>query len=339
MELCQDIITVDPTTNTITLSTESYDRLTKYLAIKSLKVNGQDHEVTSYSVPNSETCKGIVYIDRVCLGEVISEKDILPTLRECNPQMHFLEARRMGKTSDAVLVTFLGTKVPFWVKCEMAMLRCKPFRQRMEACTRCWTVGHRPDVCPTHKEETCHKCGTVTAPPDHLCIPKCVLCSGRHETGSVQCALRYKPKLPAPKVDKTPPTPNSKSPLQTKKQGPLPKKNQEEEWPPLSATPSGNKPSPPQDRLKAWQWSVPRGEKLLDRTAILYELHFAEWFIVRDCTHVVNGEVVKIPRGCPCLTDDAILSIFPNMQSYLSKKLPQKRSSRTTSGEVLGKKK
>ncbi|KAH6942766.1 hypothetical protein HPB50_010012 [Hyalomma asiaticum] len=113
MELRQDIITVNPTTNTVTLSTESYDRLTKYLAIKSLKVNCQEHEVTSYSVPNSETCKGIIYIDRVCLGEVISEKDILPTLRECNPQMHFLEARCMGKTSDAVLVTFLGTKVPW----------------------------------------------------------------------------------------------------------------------------------------------------------------------------------------------------------------------------------
>ncbi|KAH6948202.1 hypothetical protein HPB50_023176 [Hyalomma asiaticum] len=214
----------DPSTNAVTFSTESYDHPTKYLAIKSLKVNGQEHEVTSYSIPNSETCKGIIYIDRVCLGDVISEKDILPTLRECNPQMHFLEARRMGKTSDAVLVTFLGTKVPFWVKYEMAMLRCKPFRQRMEACTRCWTVGHRPDVCPTHKEETCHKCGTVTPPPDHLCIPKCVLCSGRHETGSVQFALRYKPKLPVPKVDKTPPTPNTKPPLQTKEQGPLPKK-------------------------------------------------------------------------------------------------------------------
>ncbi|KAH6935173.1 hypothetical protein HPB50_004329 [Hyalomma asiaticum] len=213
---------------------------------KSLKVNGQEHEVTSYSIPNSETCKGIIYIDRVCLGEVISEKDILPTLRECNPQMHFLEARCTGKTSDAVLVTFLGTKVPFWVKYEMAMLRCKPFRQRMEACTRCWTVGHRPDVCPTHKEETCHKCGTVTPPPGHLCIPKCVQCSGRHETGSVQFALRYKPKLPVPKVDKTPTTPITKPPLQTKKQGPLPRKTQEEEWPPLSATSSSNKSSPPQ---------------------------------------------------------------------------------------------
>ncbi|KAL1440669.1 hypothetical protein MTO96_009222 [Rhipicephalus appendiculatus] len=246
MELRQDVVTINATTNTVTLSTESYDRLTKYLAIKSLMVNGQEHEVTSYSVPNSETCKGIIYIDRVCLGEVIEEKDLLPTLRECNPEMHFLEARRMGKTSDAVLVTFLGTKVPFWVKYEMAMLRCKPFRQRMEACTRCWTVGHRPDVCPTNKEETCRKCGTVNPPPDHVCIPKCVLCSGSHETGSLQCALRYKPKTPLPKVDKTPPSPKTKPPLPTKKQGPPPKKKQEEDWPSLSAASPSHKSSPPQ---------------------------------------------------------------------------------------------
>ncbi|KAH7976777.1 hypothetical protein HPB52_019285 [Rhipicephalus sanguineus] len=66
MELCQDVVTINPTTNTVTLSTESYGRLTKYLAIKSLMVNGQEHEVTSYSVPNTETCKGIIYIDRMC---------------------------------------------------------------------------------------------------------------------------------------------------------------------------------------------------------------------------------------------------------------------------------
>lgn len=93
-----------------------------------------------------------------------------------------------------------------------------------------------------------------------------------------------------------------------------------------------------EDRLKAWQRSVPRGDKLLDRTAVLWELHFEQRF-VRDYTHIVNGEVVKIPRGRPCLTDDAIPSIFPNTPSYLSKKLPQKRSCRTSRGEVLGKKK
>ncbi|KAH8021370.1 hypothetical protein HPB51_015517 [Rhipicephalus microplus] len=93
-----------------------------------------------------------------------------------------------------------------------------------------------------------------------------------------------------------------------------------------------------EDQLKAWQRYVPRSDKLLDRTAVLCEFHFERRFIVRDYTHIMNGEVVKIPRGRPCLTDDAIPSIFPNTPSYLSEKLLQKRSSRTSRGEVLGKK-
>ncbi|KAL3174964.1 hypothetical protein MRX96_010987 [Rhipicephalus microplus] len=69
-DLRQDMVMINPTNNTVTLSAESYDRLAKYLAIKSLMVNGQEHEVTSNSVPTSKKCKGIMYIYRMCLGEV-----------------------------------------------------------------------------------------------------------------------------------------------------------------------------------------------------------------------------------------------------------------------------
>ncbi|KAL1477441.1 hypothetical protein MTO96_035738 [Rhipicephalus appendiculatus] len=47
MEPRQDVATINPTTNTVILSTESYDRLTKYIAIKSLMVNGHEHKVAS----------------------------------------------------------------------------------------------------------------------------------------------------------------------------------------------------------------------------------------------------------------------------------------------------
>ncbi|KAH8032469.1 hypothetical protein HPB51_025922 [Rhipicephalus microplus] len=68
---------------------------------------------------------------------------------------------------------------------------------------------------------------------------------GRHETESVQCALRYKPKTPLPEVyNKTPPSPKPKPHPPTKKQGPHPKK--QEDWPSLSAASSSNKSSPPQ---------------------------------------------------------------------------------------------
>lgn len=49
----------------------------------------------------------------------------------------------------------------------------------------------------------------------------------------------------------------------------------------------------------------------------------------------MNGEVVKVKHGRPCLTKDAVPTRFPNTPSYLSKRLPEKRQSRT-SREVLG---
>ncbi|KAL3218997.1 hypothetical protein MRX96_031212 [Rhipicephalus microplus] len=63
-----------------------------------------------------------------------------------------------------------------------------------------------------------------------------------------ECVLRYKPKTPLPKVDKTPLSPKPKPPPPTKKQGPPPKK--QKNWPSLSAASSSNKSSPPQDILE-----------------------------------------------------------------------------------------
>ncbi|KAG0431737.1 hypothetical protein HPB47_021512 [Ixodes persulcatus] len=93
-----------------------------------------------------------------------------------------------------------------------------------------------------------------------------------------------------------------------------------------------------EERLRAWQRAIPRADKPLEKTSVVCELHFEPRFVVRHYTHVVNGEVVKIPRGRPCLSEDAIPTLFPNVPEYLSKKLPKKRQSRTSSGEVTGKK-
>ncbi|CAN7945985.1 unnamed protein product [Ixodes pacificus] len=92
-----------------------------------------------------------------------------------------------------------------------------------------------------------------------------------------------------------------------------------------------------EERLRAWQRAIPRADKPLEKTSVVCELHFEPRFVVRHYTHVVNGEVVKIPRGRPCLSEDAIPTLFLNVPEYLSKKLPKKRQSRTSSGEVTGK--
>ncbi|KAH9371809.1 hypothetical protein HPB48_018450 [Haemaphysalis longicornis] len=92
-----------------------------------------------------------------------------------------------------------------------------------------------------------------------------------------------------------------------------------------------------EERFKVWQRVIPRADKPLEKTSVLCELRFEQRFIERNYTHVVNGEVVKIPCGRPCLTEDAVPTLFPNAPTYLSKRLPEKRQSRTSRGEVLGK--
>ncbi|XP_077493743.1 uncharacterized protein LOC144104537 [Amblyomma americanum] len=92
-----------------------------------------------------------------------------------------------------------------------------------------------------------------------------------------------------------------------------------------------------EERLKVWQRAVPRTDRPLEKTSVLCELHFEQRFIVQDYIHVVNGETVRIPRGRPCLSEDAVSTLFRNTSSYLSKRLPVKRKSRTSRGEVLRK--
>ncbi|XP_040065844.1 uncharacterized protein LOC120839600 [Ixodes scapularis] len=93
------------------------------------------------------------------------------------------------------------------------------------------------------------------------------------------------------------------------------------------------------ERRRAWQHSIPRADKPLEKSSVVCEAHFDERFIVRNYTHVINGETVEIPCDRPCLTADAIPALFSNIPAYLSKKLPSKRKSVTSNGGVPRKQK
>ncbi|KAH8024529.1 hypothetical protein HPB51_025218 [Rhipicephalus microplus] len=91
------------------------------------------------------------------------------------------------------------------------------------------------------------------------------------------------------------------------------------------------------ERFKAWHRAVPRADKPLEATSLLCELHFDEQYLVRFFTHTINGETVRIPRDRPKLTDNAIPTVYLNVPAYLSKKPPQKRTSRTSTGGLPAK--
>lgn len=69
-----------------------------------------------------------------------------------------------------------------------------------------------------------------------------------------------------------------------------------------------------------WERNLCRLDKPLDADCAVCELHFEPHFVVRDYVHIINGAEVRVPRGKPTLRPDTVLTILPNMSSYLSKK-------------------
>lgn len=78
---------------------------------------------------------------------------------------------------------------------------------------------------------------------------------------------------------------------------------------------------PPRDaeRLALWQRAVPTLEKKFSSLCSVSDLHFRDKDILKVFKHNICGEVVAILRDKWALKDDAVLRLFPNCPSYLSK--------------------
>ncbi|KAH6921919.1 hypothetical protein HPB50_006464 [Hyalomma asiaticum] len=190
----QDQYRINAVSNTILVSTPDSERTDAYFQIKTIKMDNRSYEVASHITDPSNTCKGVIRnvpVDHTA-------ETIMSSLLDYDRLGLILTGRRMGATTS-VLVTFRGTRVPYYINYQGGVIRCVPYRYRTEACNLCRTVGHRPDVCPSAPQSLCQVCGVPNPPHDHDCQPKCVVCQKDHSTGSPQCPQRYKPKpKPAP---------------------------------------------------------------------------------------------------------------------------------------------
>ena len=75
--------------------------------------------------------------------------------------------------------------------------------------------------------------------------------------------------------------------------------------------------SVPADKCRLWNAKIPRDGVLTTKHHIC-DLHFMEHYIIKVDRLVINGEEVTIPRLHWKLTDDAVLTVFPNLPRYLS---------------------
>nr|XP_054918942.1 uncharacterized protein LOC129380847 [Dermacentor andersoni] len=178
---------------------------------------------------------------------------------QMQPNIDYWGCTTLGNT-DTIMVIFQGKIIPFYVNYDGCALRCRPFRQKVEACTRCRGIGHRQDVCTNATDTLCPKCGMKNAPMDHECDPICIVCNGNHQTSSSLCKQRFKPRPTHPRhkqdtsptnrtpsIDHTRDSSRRRSRSKSKDHGPG-YATQDVAWPALSPSPTlaNSSRSPPQ---------------------------------------------------------------------------------------------
>lgn len=91
---------------------------------------------------------------------------------------------------------------------------------------------------------------------------------------------------------------------------------------------------PRDERLRRlWENNLHRADKPLEDTSAVCELHFEPRYVIRDYVHTIGGKEVRIPRGRPMLSSDAVPTILPNFLSYLTKKAVKERPPRKRKSE------
>ncbi|KAH7977719.1 hypothetical protein HPB49_003239 [Dermacentor silvarum] len=149
-----DQVRVHPIKNTITISTPDRQRADAYRTITELRNEKYniDMPVAAYVPAPDDSIRGVVY--RAYTDE--TDETIQSELVSRNPQLPIVNARRLGNSKNFV-ITFAGKDLP-------TLIRCR-------------------------------RCGEEHPPPPEgekpTCTPSCVVCLGKHPTGSRSCKYRF----------------------------------------------------------------------------------------------------------------------------------------------------
>lgn len=209
-------IQAQPTTNLIVAGTPDLHVADRLSQLTSLTLRNSTYHITAYMKPPPGTSRGVIH----GIPDNITQAQLLELTATNRP--YLIHARIMGKTRSALL-TFGGTRVPYYIKFDCEMLRCRPYRRTLQTCKCCGDVGHRQDVCPQPDKPRCPNCGFSNPTQDHDCVPHCQLCNGPHPTANRDCPKRFRP-TPTPYETR----PNNQTNNHGKLQVPA------EDYPPLS---------------------------------------------------------------------------------------------------------
>ncbi|KAG0423048.1 hypothetical protein HPB47_001141 [Ixodes persulcatus] len=142
------------------------------------------------------TSEGNGFLDHVSQLDNWQTPETLLADLECRTAK-VVYARLMGKDSNAVVITFEGTRLPKKVVFSRQIFNVKPYRPRPIVCYNCHGLGHMTDVCPCH-ERGCGCCGYIHEEDMEDCKrqPQYRNCNGPHVATSKDCPKR---KIPGKK--------------------------------------------------------------------------------------------------------------------------------------------
>ncbi|KAG0422686.1 hypothetical protein HPB47_001511 [Ixodes persulcatus] len=175
--------------NLLAIDTYRPSAETKLLALKTVHIQGKQHEIRTYKANDPANARGVVH----GIPATFSEEEIRNTLEVEHAKL--LHLRRIG-TSNTIPDTVEGPRLPRYAFMNRVAIRLHPYQPPSILCTICCVIGHRADVCPNKTQfTTCLNCskhfpvGQTPATP-HECEPHCVNCGEDHPPTSPHCAAR-----------------------------------------------------------------------------------------------------------------------------------------------------
>ncbi|KAH7978607.1 hypothetical protein HPB49_006094 [Dermacentor silvarum] len=171
--------------NIALISTPSEIIATNLNKMASLTLGPHRYPISAYIASPDNSCKGIITGPDAGTTPTEHLDHLLA------PGVEILHDRMMGRRATAI-ITFVGLKVPRYVRYYGAEYRCYIHAPRAQVCGICLTVGHRADVCPTPSIKRCTTCGTEnpSSTEPHQCQPRCLTCKGDHPTTDPSCPSR-----------------------------------------------------------------------------------------------------------------------------------------------------
>ncbi|KAG0422424.1 hypothetical protein HPB47_001749 [Ixodes persulcatus] len=195
----EDEININAKSNTVSIHTDSMEREGFYNKIQQLSFQDKAVEAKGHSTTPDNL--GRVVVSKLIAPErETKDEEILEHFIQHNPHFKIVDGRRMGR-STSVLVTLGSFDPPGYLKFMGGRHRFHDYMEKKQACTKCWTLGHRPDTCISSIEERCPNCGEFHEHPpkrlgvrtEYTCTPKCPICGKQHYTGSRDRTERFKP--------------------------------------------------------------------------------------------------------------------------------------------------